>query len=182
MRKFLTRLLGPLALVLAAVTVPAAAASAVPAYGPTGCSVSIIIQPTGPLHRDESFTVTIRSTCGAGVGFTVEIHSVTDTLGTLTTDSSGSASGSFVVPTNLPDGDHTVTVSSQFGSASSAPVVVSGGPFTGTSGSAPLPSGSSSELPFTGADITAGVGVAAGAVALGGLLVLTSRRRRSFQR
>ena len=180
MHKILTRLISSLVVLGALALAPfaagmASAAPGMPAYGPAGCTVTVTITPAPPLARGEHFTITIRGTCDH-VDFTVQIHSITDTLGTMTTDGSGNATASFTVPTDLPDGNHTVTVSSSVGSSASQGVVVSGGPYTGA-GSSRGPS-SSSGLPLTGADVATGAGIGAIAILVGGLLVLSVRRRR----
>lgn len=146
----------------------ASAAPVLAAYGPTtGPSITVsptVVAPGG--------TVTITCT-GFDPGETVIIVLHTDpvTLGTATADPSGDVHTTVTIPTNTTPGQHTITVTGETsGLTLSATITVEGAV---TAAAAP-----SSSLPFTGANVAATTGVGAGAVAIGGGLVLAARKRR----
>ncbi len=168
----------PLAFAGAAVAAPmtlgSAAASASPlatAYGPSGCTVKVNINPT-TLEAGGTITIALSGTCGDRT-FTVQIHSTPEVLGTLTTGANGSAAGSFGIPANLPAGVHTVTVADSTGDAAAVTVNLAG-----AAPANPSSAGQPGSLPHTGTDASRLAEVGAAAVAAGGLLVLTTRRRR----
>lgn len=163
------RIFGTLALTAAAVVAPilGSAASAVPAYGPGACTVTVSVTPP-TVAAGGSVTVTLSGTCGNET-FTVTLHSTPVTLGTVTTNASGSGSGTFTIPSNTTSGSHTITVSDVSGNSGSASITVTGGTSGGTT---------STGLPTTGTDVGLVGGIGAAAVATGGLLVLAARKRR----
>lgn len=176
----LSKALVPLIVMVSVVLAPIAVGAASAAYGPGTCATPTVRVSPSTVGRGQTFTVGISGTC-ANVAFTIQVrsHNITDTLGTLTTNASGSASGSFVMPTNIADGTQTITVTSSFGTTGSAPITVSGGAaYTGPGAGS---GSSSSGLPLTGTDAEATAAIGAGAVLLGGLLVMAVRRRRIVQ-
>lgn len=103
-------------------------------------------------------------------GITLTLHSTPVTLATTTANGSGSFSVTVTIPSDTAPGTHTILATGATGDSASTIIVVTGAispPATVTSG-----------LAFTGADIAAVSGVGAIALALGGMLVLASRRRR----
>jgi hypothetical protein len=101
------------------------------------------------------------------------------TLGTPTADSTGSFGPTTVTipPDTTPGGSYTIVATGASGDSASTGfriattcAVNSGLAFTGGAGSG---------LAFTGADIAAVSSVGAIALALGGMLILTGRRRRT---
>lgn len=104
---------------------------------------------------------------------TLTLHSTPVTLGTTSASASGTFSVTVTIPSDTTPGTHTILASGATGDSASTTIVVTGAispPATVTSG-----------LPFTGADIAAVSGVGAIALALGGMLVLTGRRRRTAE-
>jgi hypothetical protein len=103
-------------------------------------------------------------------GITLTLHSTPVTLATTTASGNGTFSVTVTIPSDTTPGTHTILAAGASGDSSSTTIFVTGAispPATVTSG-----------LAFTGADIAAVSGVGAIALALGGMLVLTSRRRR----
>jgi hypothetical protein len=74
---------------------------------------------------------------------------------------------------DYPDGGHTGTVSSDSGVISSDPQVAAKTEVKGTE--------VKGQLPFTGGDVAALAAIGGGAVAIGGLLVVQTRKRRVVQ-
>ena len=163
--------MGLLSVGFVAVMLAGSSAAGAATYGPTPCTPTVSINPT-TIARGQSFTVTIAGNCFSQ-SFTIQIHSTTVTLGTVNTNASGAGTGTFTVPTNLPDGTHTVSVGNSIGDTATVTIAVSGGPFTGTTGTG------SSGLPLTGTVVYRSVAAGAVFIALGGMLVLTARRRRA---
>jgi hypothetical protein len=137
------------------------------AYGPNAPTVTASASSVG---AGGSLTV-------SGDGFTpnssvmVTLHSSPVTLAVTTADPTGAFSVVVTIPSDTTPGTHTILATDPNGDSASTLLVV-----TGTAvavGTAATPS-----LPFTGADIAALSGVGAIAMALGGMLILTSRRRR----
>jgi len=166
MRRKISRL-AVVAAALVAISLPASAAFA---YGPG---------TTGTLALSTS-TCSNAAGCSptaSGTGFQpgepidLSLHSTPVDLGTTTADSSGDFSTVVNIPAGTSAGTHSIVATGE----TSGTVATT--TFTVTAATTSTPS--STGLPITGADIAALVGVGAVAVALGGLLVLTSRRRRS---
>ena len=109
---------------------------------------------------------------GETVGLT--FNSTPVSLGTTTANSSGGFTFSVTIPAGEPAGNHTIVATGE-SSGTTASFAIT---LTAATTAAPSPSGG---LAFTGADISALVGVGAVVIALGGLLVLASRRRRGRQ-
>jgi hypothetical protein len=113
---------------------------------------------------------------------TIYIAGVPVMLGTGTTDATGALNSTFPLPPGLAPGVHTVMITGSGVNLSavvnltqgSGTVVVSSNP---AGSSDPAPS-SGHQLPFTGADVATGTALGAAAVAVGGVLVLSSRKRR----
>ncbi len=176
LRRRVALLVGPLALVAAATMSPvlatsASASPAITAYGPTSCTITISITPN-PVGLGATITITISGTCGNDT-IIIVIHSTAMTLGSITTDASGNGSGTFTIPTSLPPGTHTITASDSSGNSASVNIVLTG-VSTGTTATT-----TAAPLAFTGTDAAALGAVGAGALGVGGLLVLGSRKRRS---
>ncbi len=135
------------------------------AYGPnapTLSSNSSSVSPGGTL------TVTGNNfTPGATV--TIDLYSTPVQLATTTATGSGSFSVAVMIPSNTVPGAHTIVATDPNGDSASTAIVVTGVVPVATT---------SPGLPFTGADIAALSGVGALAMALGGMLILTGRRRR----
>jgi len=103
---------------------------------------------------------------------TLFLHSTPVELGTTTADSTGSFSTPETIPPGTALGAHTIVAIGASGDSATTAINV-------TSATTPIAVvSSSSGLAFTGADIAAMSGVGAVALALGGTLVLTGRRRR----
>lgn len=135
------------------------------AYGPnapSSSSSSSSVAPGGSLtFSGSNFT--------PGATVTATLHSTPVTLGTTTAGSSGSFSMVVTIPSDTVPGAHTLIATDPDGDSASTAIVVTGTVTVATT---------SSGLAFTGADIAALSGVGALAMALGGMLILTGRRRR----
>lgn len=164
-------LVGPIAALagtwLAIGATPAWAGPSIAEYGPGACTASASVSPS-TVSPGGSVTVTISGTC-ANETFTVTLHSTPVTLGTITTNASGSGSGTFTIPSNTAAGTHTITVSDVSGNSGTATLVVTGATTATTTASG---------LPTTGTDAAALGVIGAAAVGAGGLLVLGARKRR----
>lgn len=130
----------------------------------SGCSVpggSLTVNGTN-FKPTESVTLTLQGT----------------TLGTPIADSTGSFGPTTVKipPDTTPGGSYAIVATGTSGDSSSTAADIAASCATG-SGLAFTP-GASSGLAFTGADIAALSSVGAIALALGGMLILTGRRRR----
>jgi LPXTG-motif cell wall-anchored protein len=151
---------------------PASASARIPAYGPGACSVSVSISPKPPIQAGSTVTISLSGTCGSR-SFTVTLHPDGTVLGTITTGASGSGSGAVTIPASVSSGSHTIVVSDAVGNSGAIAItVLSGTP-------AASGTGGHGSLPLTGTDATALGAVGAGAIGLGGLIVLGSRRRRA---
>lgn len=162
------RLLALLVLATLALVGTASAASAAP-YGTNTVSVSVS-ETTSPSGQ---VTVTVTISDGlANTVYTVVLHSTPTTLGMLTTDASGNASGSFAIPAGFT-GAHEVLVTA----AGSSSAAASTGINLPASGSSSTTTGGSGDLAFTGAAVI-GLGVLAVALlGAGGMLLFVGRRR-----
>lgn len=124
-----------------------------------------------------------------GAPVTLSIASVPSRLGTATADAAGAVSLSGVVPAEIELGAHTITAT---GTAPGGPltqsititVVAPGGTAGGTAGGTIEEGGTAGgNLPKTGSDSTMPlVRVAALLLAVGGVLLLATRRRRAVAR
>lgn len=103
-------------------------------------------------------------------GITLTLHSTPVILGTTTATGSGTFSVTVTIPSDTTPGTHTILASGTTGDSATTTIVVTGL----VSSTATVTSG----LAFTGADIAAVSAVGAIALALGGMLVLSGRRRR----
>jgi LPXTG-motif cell wall-anchored protein len=153
---------------------PATASPRVAAYAPAHCTVTVSISPRPPIRAGSTITITLSGTCGNRT-FTITLHSASITLGTIDTDASGAGSGAFTIPSSLASGAHTIVVSDSVGDSSAIAITVAGTAAVAT----PAASQGSGSLPLTGTDAAALGAVGAGAIGLGGMLVLSSRRRRA---
>ena len=117
---------------------------------------------------------------GNGNGATVSGGSTGSSGGQNGPSSDPASGGSFAAPTGSAGGPIDVPTGVSFSTASGAGGTAVADPASGPSTKlvsvSTAPAGS---LPFTGADITRLVGVGAGAMAIGGIFVLSGRRRRS---
>jgi 5'-nucleotidase len=104
-------------------------------------------------------------------GITLTLHSTPVTLGTTTASATGSFSTTVTIPSNTDPGTHQIVATGTTGDSASTTIIVAGA-VVGTAATSP-------PLAFTGADIAAVSTVGAIALALGGLLLLANRRRRS---
>lgn len=156
-----------------------ASAASLPQYGAQPCSETFTVTPT-TVAAGGSVTITLSGTCFTDV-FTVTLHSTPVVLGTITTSAAGSGAGTFGIPSNVPPGAHSITVTDAAGntamSSTGAAAAITVTPASPSVPAAATPSASSS-LPFTGTDAVAVAAAGAGALCVGGLLVLASRKRR----
>jgi LPXTG-motif cell wall-anchored protein len=151
------------------------------AYGPTTPSLTLTVS-IGSGNVD---TVSVNlSGFQPGEIVNVQVFSTPQELGTITANSAGAVSQTFTLPAGLPAGLHTVvatgetsglTASAQFTLASPTAAPSSTSSTTAEAAAAAAPS---SSLPTTGIDAALGVALGAGAIAVGGLLVMAARRRR----
>jgi LPXTG-motif cell wall-anchored protein len=157
---------------------PATAAPGIAAaYGTAAQIVTVSIS-------NDTVTVMVH---GMNPGETVKIYmaSTPTLLGSVTANSAGVMNATFPLPAGLAAGTHTITVIGP-GTDLSAVVTLAEGtapaeaaaPATEPSVSSD-PTQPSTQLPYTGADITGATALGAVLVAGGGILVLRSRRRRS---
>jgi alpha-L-fucosidase len=135
------------------------------AYGPNAATVADSTSSIGP---GGSLTVT-GTNFAPGDTVTIVLHSAPVTLGTTTANPSGAFSVVVTIPSDTAPGDHQIVASDPDGDSASTNLMVTG--------TVPVATATPS-LPFTGADIAALSGVGAIALALGGMLILTGRRRR----
>lgn len=141
------------------------------AYGPNAPSVTT---NTSSVTPGGTLVVT-------GTGFepnsliTLVLHSDPVTLGTVTANANGSFTDEVTVPSDTPPGDHTIIASDTYGDTASTEIVVT----AAVTGANSTTSSGGSGLAFTGADIAALTSVGAVALALGGMLVLATRKRRA---
>lgn len=158
-----------LGLVFAAVGFGITLAWATPAfaYGPNAPAVTTNTSTTAP---GGSLQVS-GSNFVPNEDITITFHSSPVTLATTTASASGTFSVTVTIPSTAAPGTHTILATGTTGDSASTTLIVTG---TGAS-TATVTSG----LAFTGADIAAVSGVGALALALGGMLILTSRRRRT---
>jgi hypothetical protein len=156
---------GKLALIAAVAVMGLSFATPAFAYGPNAATVSSSTSSTGP---GGSLTVS-GSHFVPGGSITIVLHSTPVTLATTTADPTGSFSVSVTIPSDTVPGAHEIIASDTSGDSASTDLTVTGTVPTATASPA---------LAFTGADIAALSGVGAIALALGGMLILTGRRRR----
>jgi hypothetical protein len=139
------------------------------AYGPTAAAItssSSAVGPGGSLTVDGSGFV-------PGGAITIVLHSTPVTIGGATANTAGTFSTVVTIPSDTTPGAHEIIASDDAGDTVSIALTVTGSS-TGVAG----PATATPDLPFTGADIAAVSGVGAIALALGGVLILTNRRRR----
>jgi hypothetical protein len=96
---------------------------------------------------------------------TVTLHSTPQRVASATADASGTVRIEFTVPAGTPTGDHTLVYEGNQGTYFQEAFAVTAA------------SGTSADLAYTGADVALPLGLGAGALALGGGLVLLARRR-----
>lgn len=149
------------------------------AYGPTTPSITITV--TIGSGNVDTVTVDV-SGFTPGEIINVQVFSTPQELGTMTANSAGAASQTFTLPAGLPAGVHTVVATGETsGLTASAQFTLtspSAAPASATTTTAPAAAAPSSSLPTTGINAALGVAIGAGAIALGGLLVIAARRRR----
>jgi len=148
--------------------VASAATTGYPPVGPAIATNTAVTGPGGLLTVFGTDYVPFESV-------TLVLHSSTPvTLGTTTADSTGSFSDPVTIPAGTALGAHTIVGTGATGDSASTAITV----VAAITPVAVVTSTSTSELPFTGADIATMSGVGAIALALGGVLILTGRRRR----
>jgi hypothetical protein len=125
-----------------------------------------IQQAGATLTAGRHYQVTLRGVL-PGSHYTIQIHSTPVTVGSMTADASGTASAGFVPPASLATGPHTLSVLDQNGVA-----VV-----TYQFALQAEPTAAAGLLPFTGANIALGTGLAL-ALGAAGLTLLVAARRR----
>jgi hypothetical protein len=156
---------GKLAFISAFAVLSLAFATPAFAYGPNAPTVSSSsnsVAPGGTLTvSGNNFT--------PGTTVTIDLHSTPVLLATTTASGSGQFSVAVMIPSNTVPGTHTIIATDPNGDSASTEIVVTGTVPVATT---------SPGLAFTGADIAALTGVGAIAMALGGMLILTGRRRR----
>ena len=108
---------------------------------------------------------------------TVTLHSTPQTVGTFTADASGTVTVSFTVPEGTPAGEHTLVYEGSMGTYFQESLTVSATTTGATQSATTDVETESASLAYTGADIALPLGLGAGALALGGGLVLVARRR-----
>jgi len=149
--------------------VASAATTGYPPVGPAIATNTSIASPGGPL-------VVIGTDYVPFELVTLVLHSSTPvTLGTTTADSTGSFSDPVTIPAGTALGAHTIVGTGATGDSAATAITV----VAAVTPVAVITPTSTSGLPFTGADIATMSGVGAIALALGGLLILTGRRRRT---
>jgi hypothetical protein len=155
---------GKLAFVGAVSALTLAFATPAFAYGSNAATVGTSVSSVGP---GGSLTVSGNNFAPDSTT-TITLHSTPVVLATTSTNSAGSFFAVVTIPADTSPGTHTIVATDAAGDSASTIIVV-----TGT-----VPVAASSGLAFTGADIAALSGVGAVAMALGGMLILTGRRRR----
>jgi len=173
----------------AALASPALAATVAPAAGPNygpndqcdiGLSKTVI---------DDGGQTTATGNCGEeGDDETFTSNSVSQVIGSVKAGPKGAFSVVLTVPTNLQPGSHTITVTDSarnLAASASFTVPATGGNGNGGSGSSggaggngTAGAGNGGGIAFTGTDTLLTVALGSGAICLGGLLVLSSRKRR----
>ena len=139
---------------------------------------------TGDLRPGGTVTVAATGLAADVSGFAVEVHSDPVSLGTGGTDAAGAFTLQAVLPTSLPAGAHTVTVSFDGTTVASAsftvaPAGTGGGtaPGSGTGGPGAGSTGSGAgSLATTGSTAPIGLGIAGVVVIAAGVLLLARRR------
>ncbi|GAA1966101.1 hypothetical protein GCM10009817_02380 [Terrabacter lapilli] len=119
-----------------------------------------------------------------------ELHSTTVRTGTYVANAQGVISGSFVIPDNFPNGNHTFTLSGiSSGVVKSASLTVtpapaggggasSGSMTTGGTTTGGTTAGDGGGLAMTGANVAGIIGGGAALMLAGGALMVASRRRK----
>jgi hypothetical protein len=155
---------GKLAFVGAVSALALAFATPAFAYGSNAATVGTSVSSVGP---GGSLTVSGNNFV-PNTNVTITLHSTPVVLATTSSNSSGSFFAVVTIPAGTAPGTHTIIATDSAGDSASTILVV-----TGT-----VTVAASSGLAFTGADIAALSAVGAVAMALGGMLILTGRRRR----
>jgi hypothetical protein len=170
---------------------PAGAASAavIHGYGPGGGTARATVTVSIDFATGVITITIIGSQFAGGEKVILVVFSTGTNVGSTTTDASGNFTDTVALPAGLPAGTHTLVATGQtsgdtastsfvLSQASGGAIAQSGGGTTPTATpTASTPS--SSSLAFTGTDAAALAGVGGAALAVGGLLVLASRRRRN---
>ncbi|GEM_PF-6348206 len=112
----------------------------------------------------------------AGEEITVELYSDPVAVGQTNADSTGSFSIVVTIPTDVTPGSHSIVANGSSGDSANTAIVVTG---TIVSVTAKIvPAASKSGLPLTGANIAMVSEVGVLAMALGGMLIVSTRRPR----
>ena len=123
-----------------------------------------------------SLTVTGNNYRAGEDDLTVELYSDPVAVGQTNADSTGSFSIVVTIPTDVTPGSHSIVANGSSGDSANTAIVVTG---TIVSVTAKIvPAASKSELPLTGANIAMVSEVGVLAMALGGMLIVSTRRPR----
>jgi hypothetical protein len=165
---------------LVTVTAPATPHTppAPPTVAPTGAIRGVSANTPGVASPDGGAATGDNATAGKKVvkvltGFkphevvTVTLHSAPVKVGTFTADASGTVRVEFTVPAGTPAGTHTLVYEGSLGTYFQESLTVAAA------------AGSGDNLAYTGASVAMPLGLGAGALALGGGLVLMTRRRNA---
>lgn len=155
---------GKLALIAAVAALGLSFSTPAFAYGPNAAAITTSTSSTG---AGGSFTVS-GSNFTPGGTVTIDLHSNPIFLASVTADPNGAFSTTVTIPADTVPGTHAIVATDAAGDSATTDLTVTG----------VVPVAASSGLAFTGADIAALSGVGAIALALGGMLILTGRRRR----
>jgi hypothetical protein len=156
-----------LAAAMFALTIVPAVAQTGPGYGGGGGSVTV---SASVVVAGQTIDVSATG-FGAGLDVTIGFHSKTIDLGTVKADATGAVHTTVTIPQVAP-GAHTITLTDAAGHTGSVAVIVVG--------SSTSPGSTGSGLAFTGGEIAVMTGGAATLLAVGGLALLgSSRKRRS---
>jgi LPXTG-motif cell wall-anchored protein len=143
------------------------------AYPPSACTVG-----TSQVNVTPGQTITV-SVSGFAPSSQVNLALDGQAVGSITTDGSGSGSGSFTVPSNISPGTHTLSASGTAGVGGacdpSTTLTVAGAAAAGARAGG-------GALAFTGSDTLPFVWIGLAALTVGAALVIAVRRRSATRR
>ncbi len=143
------------------------------AYPPSACTVG-----TSQVDVTPGQTITI-SISGFAPSTQVNLALDGQAIGSLTTDGSGSGSGSFTVPSNLSPGTHTLSASGDSGVGGTCDPSTT---LTVAGAAAGARAAGGGALAFTGSDTLPFVWIGLAALTIGAALVIAVRRRAATRR
>lgn len=149
------------------------------AYPPSACTVG-----TSQVNVTPGQTITV-SVSGFAPSSQVNLAIDGQAIGSLTTDASGSGSGSFTVPSNLSPGTHTLSASGTAGAGGTcdpSTTLTVAGAAAGPPGAAAPGAGAGGALAFTGSDTLRFFWIGFAALTVGAALVIAVRRRGATRR